>query len=176
MQWNSYKAATLRCWFQISAQRIVYLISYKWTIFKFFNKTILWNSEMSLSSYQLIVKRMQITSFMQDICITFKIIVLTLNINKIHWLHTFKQHESHLLTDKIREIIVISLFTQTLQHKIIQKELVINSQLYDAHLHDHDTQIQQCFNCEQWDHTQSICEKTDEMQHMCWHTSNHELL
>jgi len=100
------------------------------------------------------------TALMQRMCNAFRVIILTLSINKIHWLHTFKQHESHLQMSKTRETIVISLLTQTLQHKVIQKGIVINSQLYDAHLHNHGTQIRQCFNCEQWGHTQSVCEKT----------------
>jgi len=100
------------------------------------------------------------TALMQKMCNAFRIIIFTLSINKICWLHTFKQHKSHLQMSKTKETIVVSLFTQALQHKIIQKKIVINSQLYDAHLHDHDTQIRQCFNCEQWGHTQSVCEKT----------------
>ena len=99
-------------------------------------------------------------SLIQDICAAFKVITFTLNINKIHWLHTLKQHESCLLADKIKEIIVISLLMQTLQHKIIQKRLIINFQLYNTHFHNHDIQIQQCFNCDQWKYTQSVCEKT----------------
>jgi len=100
------------------------------------------------------------TALMQGMCNAFRIIILTLSINKIHWLHTPKQHKSHLQIGKTRGTIVVSLPTQTLQHEVIQKGIVINSQLYDVHLHDHDTQIRQCFNCEQWGHTQSVCRKT----------------
>jgi len=100
------------------------------------------------------------TALMQGMCNAFRIIIFTLSINKIHWLHALKQHESHLQMSKTRGIIVISLPTQALQHKVIQKGIVINSQLYDVHLHDHGTQVRQCFNCEQWGHTQSVCEKT----------------
>ena len=100
------------------------------------------------------------TALIQKMCNAFRVIIFTLSINKICWLHTLKQHKSHLQMSKTKKIIVISLFTQTLQHEIIQKRIVINSQLYDTHLYNHDTQIRQCFNCEQWDHTQSVCEKT----------------
>lgn len=64
---------------------------------------------------------------------------------------------------------------QALQHEVIQKGLVINSQLYDAHLHDHGTQVRQCFNCGQWGHKQSACGKTAKMQYMRRHTPNHGL-
>jgi len=100
------------------------------------------------------------TSLMQGICTASRVIVPTLNINKIRWLHAPKQHESRLLAGKTRGTIVVSLPTQALQHEVIQKGLVINSQLYDAHLHDHGTQVRQCFNCGQWGHTQSACGKT----------------
>jgi len=116
--------------------------------------------EMSLFTSINNEKSTNNTALMQKMCNAFRVIILTLNINKIHWLHTLKQHKFHLQMSKIREIIVISLLTQTLQHEIIQKRIVINSQLYNTHLYNHDTQIRQCFNCEQWSYTQSVCEKT----------------
>ena len=99
------------------------------------------------------------TALMQGICTASKAIIPTLNINKVRWLHTPKQHESRLQMGKTRGTIVVSLPTQALQHEVIQKGLVVNSQLYDAHLHDHGTQVRQCFNCGQWGHTQSACGK-----------------
>jgi len=100
------------------------------------------------------------TALLQGICTASKAIIPTLTINKFRWLHAPKQHELRLQAGKTRGTIVISLPTQALQHEVIQKGLVINSQLYDAHLHDHGTQVRQCFNCGQWGHTQSACGKT----------------
>ena len=100
------------------------------------------------------------TILMQGMCTASKAIIPTLSINKIRWLHAPKQHEVRLQMGKTRGTIVVSLPTQALQHEVIQKGLVVNSQLYDAHLHDHGTQVRQCFNCGQWGHTQSACEKT----------------
>jgi hypothetical protein len=100
------------------------------------------------------------TALMQGMCAASRAIIPTLSINKIRWLHTPKQHESHLQMGKTRGTVVVSLPTQALQHEVIQKGIVINSQLYDTHLHDHGTQIRQCFNCGQWGHTQSACGKT----------------
>jgi len=114
------------------------------------------------------------TALKQNICAASKTIILTLSINKIRWMHTPKQHEPRIQAGKTRGTIVVSLPTQALQHKVIQKGLVINSQLYDAHLHDHGTQVRQCFNCGQWGHTQSACGKTAKCS-ICVDTSNHGL-
>jgi len=72
------------------------------------------------------------TALLQSICAASKVIIPTININKIRWLHAPKQHEPRIQAGKSRGTIIVSLPTQALQHEAVQRGLVINSQLYDA--------------------------------------------
>jgi hypothetical protein len=80
-----------------------------------------------------------------------------LAINKVRWLHAPKAHAARQEAGKTRGTLIISLPTQALQHEAVQKGLVINSELFEAHLHDLGTEIRQCFRCGQWGHTQAAC-------------------
>jgi hypothetical protein len=80
-----------------------------------------------------------------------------LAINKVRWLHAGNTHTSRQEAGKTRGTLIIGLPTQALQHEVIKKGLVINSELFEAHLHDHGTEIRQCFKCHRWGHTQGAC-------------------
>jgi hypothetical protein len=41
----------------------------------------------------------------------------------------------------------------------VARGIVINSELYEARLYDRKMTIKQCFNCQQWGHTQGACAK-----------------
>lgn len=53
----------------------------------------------------------------------------------------------------------MSLPTQELQHEVIRKGIVIDSQIYDARLYSQSLEVKRCFKCCQWGHTQSACGK-----------------
>jgi hypothetical protein len=80
-----------------------------------------------------------------------------LAINKVRWLHAASTHASRKEAGKTRGTLIVSLPTQALQHEVIKKGLVINSELFEARLYDHGTEIRQCFKCHQWGHTQGAC-------------------
>ncbi len=80
-----------------------------------------------------------------------------LAINKIRWLHAPNTHATRQAAGKTRGTLIVSLPTQALQHEAVRKGLVINSELFEAQLHDLGTEIRQCFKCSQWGHTQAAC-------------------
>lgn len=80
-----------------------------------------------------------------------------LAINKVRWLHTPSTHTARQEAGKTRGTLIISLPTQATQHEVVKKGLVINSELFEAQLHDLGTEIRQCFRCHQWGHTQGSC-------------------
>lgn len=83
--------------------------------------------------------------------------ITNLAINKIRWLHAPKAHAARQEAGKTRGTLIISLPTQAMQHDVIRKGLVINGELFEAHLHEHGTEIRQCFRCSSWGHTQAAC-------------------
>jgi hypothetical protein len=54
-------------------------------------------------------------------------------------------------------LLALLVFRLLIDYNTIPFLLVINSQLFEAHLHDHGTEIRQCFKCGQWGHTQAAC-------------------
>ena len=60
---------------------------------------------------------------------------------------------------KKRGSLLISVPTQTQQHGIVQKGIVIGAIHHEARLFDHAQQVRQCFNCGAWGHTQASCGK-----------------
>lgn len=98
-------------------------------------------------------KLIQIISFVS------RSILPAMAINKIKWIHDEKGHETRLKEGKSRGTLVMSFPTQAIQHEVIRKGLVIESQHSEAVLHDHGAQIKLCFRCNHWGHTQSACGK-----------------
>jgi len=83
--------------------------------------------------------------FIRKICIITRIIILKLIINKMCWLHTDKKRKKHQKMKQLKEALILSLFTQIMQHEIIQKNVLLKIQLYKTHLHNYSTLICQCF-------------------------------
>ena len=88
-----------------------------------------------------------------------KRLIPNLHINKIRWLHSPKEHAERIKRGKVRGTLIVSLPTQEAQHQAIRKGLVLEAELFEAHLHDHGAQVKQCFNCSQWGHTQTACSR-----------------
>jgi hypothetical protein len=82
-----------------------------------------------------------------------------LAINRIGWLHNPKQHKKRLETGKQRGTLIISCPTQEIQHNAIRSGIVIDSQFYEAMVHDRGVKVQLCYNCNHWGHTQAACGK-----------------
>jgi len=98
--------------------------------------------------------------FIKEIYIIIRIIISKLTINKVCWLHISKKRVKHQTAEQLKNTLIFSLFIQVMQHEIIWKNIVLKIQLYKTHLHNHSTLVCQCFWCDQWSHTQSVCEKT----------------
>lgn len=60
---------------------------------------------------------------------------------------------------KTRSTVIISLPPQALQYEVVRRGVVIESQIYGARHYNNGLQVKQCFNCQQWGHTQSACGK-----------------
>ena len=80
-------------------------------------------------------------------------------ITKVRWLHDDKMQAERITSGKTRGTVIISLPTQAMQHEVVRKGIVINSQLYDTRLYSQALEVKQCFNCSQWGHSQAACGK-----------------
>ena len=58
---------------------------------------------------------------------------------------------------KTRGSLIIGVPTQDMQRKIVAGGLIIDSQLFEARLFDRALMATQCFNCQQWGHSQGVC-------------------
>jgi len=94
-----------------------------------------------------------------DITTATRKILPNITITRIRWLHTAKEHATRTEAGKSKGTVIISFPTQAIQHEVVKKGIIIQSQLYEARLYNHGTQVKQCFNCNQWGHTQSACAK-----------------
>ena len=99
------------------------------------------------------------TELIRNICNATKKTIPTITINKIRWLLDDKARSERMQNGKTRSTAVISLPTQALQHEVVRRGIVIESQIYDARIYNNGIQVKQCFNCQQWGHTQSACGK-----------------
>ena len=104
-------------------------------------------------------KSVENETIIKEICAATKKIVPLISINRISWLHDDKSQEARRRSGKTTGTIVVSLPNQAVQHEVVRHGLVINAQLYKARLHSKNVDIKQCFNCNQWGHTQSACGK-----------------
>jgi len=95
----------------------------------------------------------------KDITVATQRIISNITISRIRWLHDAKGRETRMQSGKTNGTVILCLPTQALQHEVVKKGVVIHSQLYEARLFNHGIQIKQCFNCNQWGHTQSACGK-----------------
>lgn len=82
-----------------------------------------------------------------------------MRINRIKWLHDGKEHKWAQKNGHTRGTIILSLPTEDLQREVIKKGIVLNSMLFAAQLWSPRAQAKQCFNCSQWGHTQTGCQK-----------------
>ena len=82
-----------------------------------------------------------------------------LQITRIRWLHNQKEEERKRAAGKTRGSLVIGFPTQDMQRRAIRGGLVINAQLFEVRQFERSLQVQQCFRCQQWGHTQGICAK-----------------
>jgi hypothetical protein len=99
------------------------------------------------------------TELIKAICTASKRMLPDLAINRIGWLHNPKQHKKRLETGKQRGTLIISCPTQEIQHHAIRSGIVIDSQFYEAMVHDRGVKVQLCYNCNHWGHTQAACGK-----------------
>jgi hypothetical protein len=95
----------------------------------------------------------------REICRANKRMIPSLAINRVRWLHDDKTQEERRRNGKTRGTVIMSLPTQELQHEVIRKGIVIDSQIYDARLYSQSLEAKQCYKCSQWGHTQSACGK-----------------
>jgi len=47
----------------------------------------------------------------------------------------------HQKIKQLKDTLILSLFTQLMQHEIIQKNIILKTQLYKVHLHNYNTLI-----------------------------------
>jgi len=95
----------------------------------------------------------------REICNATKKIIPGIAINRIRWLAGNKARVDRMRNGKTRSTVIVSLPTQALQHEVVKRGVVIESQIYDARLYNNGLQVKQCYNCQQWGHTQSACGK-----------------
>jgi len=87
------------------------------------------------------------TELIKAICASSKRMLPGLAINRIGWLHSPKQHKQRLEAGKQRGTLIISCPTQEIQHQTIRSGITIESQFYEAVLHDKGTKVQLCYKC-----------------------------
>lgn len=94
------------------------------------------------------------------ICTASKSIAPGLQITRIRWLH--KQEDISMQDacekhTKTRGSLLIGFPTQEMQRRAIQGGLVIEAQLFETRPFEQALIATQCFNCQQWGHTQKAC-------------------
>lgn len=99
------------------------------------------------------------TGLAESICTGSRGLTPGLQITRIRWLHDQKEQERRRAAGKTRGSLVIGFPTQDMQRRAIQGGLVMGAQLYEVRPFERSLQIQQCFRCNQWGHTQGICAK-----------------
>jgi hypothetical protein len=104
------------------------------------------------------------TQLAASICEASKTIAPGLQITTIRWLHAQKepagsQREASGKPAKTRGSLIVGFQTQEMQRQAVRGGLVINAQLFEVRLFERELQIVQCFNCQQWGHTQNACGK-----------------
>lgn len=82
-----------------------------------------------------------------------------LQINRIRWLHDGREVTNSQTNGHKRGSIIVSLPTEALQAEVVRNGLVLDSMLFSAHLWSPKGHVKQCFNCNQWGHTQALCRK-----------------
>jgi hypothetical protein len=93
----------------------------------------------------------------KEICHGTRKTVPGIMINRVRWLLDDSARAERIRNGKTRSTVIISLPTQALQHEVTKRGVVIESQVYDARLYNSGLLEKQCFNCQQWGHTQSAC-------------------
>ena len=82
-----------------------------------------------------------------------------LQITRITWLYGEKQLSRMRQEGKPRGSLLVGLATEEMRRTAIQGGLVINAQLYDVRIFEKCLTKVQCYNCQQWGHTQNACVK-----------------
>lgn len=82
-----------------------------------------------------------------------------IEISRIRWLYDGKEHQWSKKNGHTRGSVIVSLPTETLQREVVRNGIVLNAVLYTAQLWSPRAQVKQCFNCNQWGHTQASCNK-----------------
>jgi hypothetical protein len=105
------------------------------------------------------------SQLIHSICEATKKIATGTQITRLRWLHQEKKdtdrsrNAAEPRVARTRGTLIVGFPTQAQQHKAIHKGLIIESQLFATRLFDNSLIATQCFNCNQWGHTQSACGK-----------------
>src|SRR2546430_244589 len=71
----------------------------------------------------------------KEICLANKCVIPSIAVSKIRWLHDDKMQAERIRNGKTRGTVIISLPTQAIQHEVVRRGIVIESQLYDTRLY-----------------------------------------
>jgi len=82
-----------------------------------------------------------------------------IQITRIQWLYSQPQLQRLLAEGKQRGSLLVGFSTQEMRRRAIRGGLVINAQLFEVRQFERGLQETQCFNCQQWGHTQIACSK-----------------
>lgn len=93
----------------------------------------------------------------QSICDGSRTLVPGLQITRINWLHSPKDHARRLSEGKTRGSLIVGFPTQNMQRRAIQGGLVVQDQAFEVRQFERGAVIQQCFKCQRWGHTQRAC-------------------
>jgi hypothetical protein len=80
-------------------------------------------------------------------------------VTRIRWLHDTKERENRRRGGKTRGTVIVCLATEAMRREVVKKGIVIRALHYEARLYSHGNQVKQCYNCNQWGHTQAACGK-----------------
>jgi hypothetical protein len=95
----------------------------------------------------------------RDIATATGKIVPGVMLTRIRWLHDTKERDNRRKAGKNRGTIIVCLPTEAMQREVVKKGIAIRALHYEARLYSHGNQVKQCFNCNQWGHTQAACGK-----------------
>jgi hypothetical protein len=104
-------------------------------------------------------------TLIQELTKATKQIIPTFTANKIRWLNDAKTLSIRKAAGKTQSTVILSLPTQAIQHEVIRKGIIIESQHFEVTMFDHGMQAKLCFNCNGWGHTQSACGKEAKCGH-----------
>jgi hypothetical protein len=98
------------------------------------------------------------------ICEASRMMSPGLQITRIRWLHNQARREQQMREAgekpaKTRGSLIVGFSTQEMQRQAVRGGLVIDAQLFETRLFERELQATQCFNCQQWGHTQRACGK-----------------